>query len=465
MMRFPRRAFLQNSGLAGLASILFPGRLWASSLLDAKPKVIHIHHGRAVRWPGGSGVYRNYMDQVSIDRMVNRGIRMLKGGTLTQAWKGIFSLSNPTTRKLAIKINCNNSTDPTGGAGTIIDAVPEPVIAVIRGFYRSGGLPANVTIYDLTSNDATRYIGSWFRSRVQAIFPTVKFADQGTNKGGAFNPKTHVTWSSGYSSSPAVTRIHDLVLNTDYIVNVPIVKRHIGANATLGFKNHFGSIERCGNLHSYVYDDVPNASVLADIMGSPVVSGDPTVRSIRQKTVLTVGDMLFGQPCKNYGLSPSPWSLFRGEWPNCLILSEDPVAADSVMIDLLEAEPAVGSDCGGIQTWARRYLQIAESKGQGVYDHVALPEGQVFDPALMTYTKINYRFFDIWPSGCDLRVKHLGNGSVRLEWEHYFSGTFEVRRSTNPSFTPYTVLGSTTQRYFVDNAPPAPSYYRVYYLG
>lgn len=463
MLRIPRRLFLQQGTLATLAGILFPGRLWAEPL--AAPRVIHIHHGRAARWPGGSGVYRNYLDQASVDRMVNRAVRQLKGGTLDQAWKAVFSLSNPSSRTLAIKVNCNNSTDPTSGAGTVIDAVPEPLVGVIRGFIRSGGLPSNVTIFDLTSNDATRYIASWFRSRIAAIFPAVKFQDQGTNKGGAYNARTHVTWSSGYPSAPPVTRIHDLLLNTDYLVNVPIVKRHIGANATLGYKNHFGSIERCGQLHSYVYDESPNASVLVDIMGSPAVSGDPGVRSIRQKTVLTLGDMLFGQPCKNFGLSPSPWQTFSGEWPNSLVISDDPVAAESVMLDVLEAEPATGGDCGGIQTWARRYLQIAENKGQGVYDHVALPPGQRFDPSRMTYSKIVYRFADIWPSGCDLKVSHLGNGSVRLEWEHYFNGRFEVRRSSSPAFSPYTVLGYTTQKNFTDNAPPSPSFYRVYFDG
>lgn len=64
-------------------------------------------------------------------------------------------------------------------------------------------------------------------------------------------------------------------------------------SVSLGFENHFGSISRCDN-----------------------------------------------QPCRNWGAAPRPWALFGNERPNSLICSDDVEAADSVMFDLLDAEPA-----------------------------------------------------------------------------------------------------------------------------
>ena len=462
----PRRDFLRGTAVAS-AGTLLAGRLgWAdlgSEAEAATGRVVHVRHGRAATWSRASGLYRDFVSQAAVNLMLDQAVQTLKGGTLDAAWRKVFSLAANETRLLGIKINCNNSYDSTG-AGSQIDAIPEPVIAVIGGFVRAGGRSANVRVFDLTSSGGNRTIPTWLRNKVLAAYPDVQFSDRATNKGGAYNAYTHVTWSSGYATKPAVTRIHDLPRQVHYLVNVPIVKRHIGAGVTLGYKNHFGTIENCANLHSYVYGDVATASVLADIMGSPVVAGDPNVKSLARKTVLTVGDMLYAQPCKNFGLTPTPWVTFGNEWPNSLVVSDDPVSADSVMSDLLEPEPASG-DCGGIASWTRRYLSIAEAKGQGIYEHVALPSGQRFDPARMSYSRIVYRYLDLWPGGATLTVKRQAGGSVRLEWQHYFSGTCEARRASRPDFSDAVVIASNTLGYCVDTAPGGPWYYRVDYVG
>jgi hypothetical protein len=195
------------------------------------------------------------------------------------------------------------------------------------------------------------------------------------------------------------------------------------------------------------------------------VPGDPTVRSIAQRTVLTVGDLLFGQPCKNFDAVPRPWAIFRNEWPCSLIVSDDPVAADSVMIDILEAEPANDGGCGSVRTWARRYLQYAEAKGQGIHDHVALPRGQRFDPSRMTYTRIDYRHVDLHPSGALLTVTRLANGAALLQWTHYFPGACEIWRATKPDFSDALLLGASPTGTFVDNSPLPKAFYSVLYGG
>jgi hypothetical protein len=175
--------------------------------------------------------------------------------------------------------------------------------------------------------------------------------------------------------------------------------------------------------------------------------------------------MLYGQPCSNFNVVPRPWQTFHNEWPNGLVVSDDPVAADSVMLDLLEAEPADDGGCGGIKSWARRYLEYAELKGQGVRDAVDLPVGVPFDPQRMAYTRLDYRYVDLWPSGALLTVSRLETGAALLEWEHYFSGLCEVQRATVPDFSDAVLLGVTPARQYVDPAPPEPSFYRILFAG
>lgn len=464
-VKFGRREFLRTTAWAAAGPLISSRLAFPEGLPLDRPRVVHVHHGRAARWPRLTGMYRDYVDQAAVNRMLDDAVRLLKGPVPGGAWPAVFNLGANSTRRLAIKINLNNSTDPVDGAGQVIDAIPEPAIAVIRGFVKAGGLSANVTIYDGTNTAPTRFMPTWLKNRVRSFYPDVQFSAGGGSAATAADPRTYVTWSPNYITPPPDTRINGLVLDTDYLVNIPIVKRHGQANVTLGYKNHLGSIAGADQLHAWLFNDVPEASVLADIMGSPVVPGDPSVRSIRQKTVLTVGDMLFGQPCKNWGVIPRPWKIFRNEWPNNLIVSDDPVAADAVMFDILEAEPANDGGCGSIRAWARRYLQFAEAKGQGVFERVTLPSGQRFDPARMTYTKIDYRFLDLWPSGADLRLNKTGTGAVTMTWNHYFTGPCEVWRATRKDFKNAVLLGVSPVGQYADLNPPEPAFYRIYYSG
>lgn len=461
-MKLDRRDFLRRTTLASAGLASGGGWFEGDGSAAAPGRVVHVHHGRAARWPRASGRYRDFVDLAAVRRMLDAAVAELKGTGADEAWSRVFAKPDPAARKLSIKINCNNAYDPADGAGDDIDAIPEPVIAVIDGFVRAGGRAANVNVYDATNSPPQRHIATWFRDRVRAAHPGTLF-NAPWSGGTGCDARTCVTWSGGYATTPPATRLAGAVLAADYVVNVPIVKRHGQANVTLGYKNHFGSVAACDRLHPYVFYDTPNVSALADIMGSPVVPGDPSVEPLYRKTVLTVGDMLYGQPCSNFDQPPVPWVTWGGEWPNGLVVSDDPCAADSVMLDLLEAEPAL-SGCGSLRSWARRYLQVASQKGQGTYDHVALPSGQRFDAARMAYTRLAYRYLDLWPSGAALDVTRDATGAPVLAWEHYFAtGRFEVLRATRPDFADAIVVGLTTQRTYRDGTAPPRAFYRIRY--
>ena len=470
-----RRQFIRRSAVIGTAAWLGREAGLVTEVMAAEndrglPRVVHGRHGRAVLWSEVSGLYRDWVDQDAVSSILNASVRRLKGGTLDEAWQSVFPLANPESRILAIKVSCNNSNDSVNGAGNEIDAVPEPAIAVVEGFIRAGGLEQNVHIYDGSDEYPIRYIASWFREKVVARFPQVMFHDDAFSNGGypagPYHPSTHVTWSAGYESPPPEMSIYQLVLDADYLVNIPIVKPHGFANVSLGFKNHFGTVNRCARLHPYLQEDVPQASVLADIMASPRDPTNPNVRSIAEKTVLTVADMLYASACTHFNTIPDPWITFGGEWPAALVVSDDPVALDSVLIDLIEAEPRHGSgDCAQIKSYVRTYLRHAEGLGLGAHDQVDLPVGELHDPSRMNYQKIDYHYLELFRGGAELMLSRNLDGSIQLSWDHYFDGSFEVYRAGNADFSDQSLLAVTSEKTYTDRSAPDRAYYRVVYSG
>ena len=94
----------------------------------------------------------------------------------------------------------------------------------------------------------------------------------------------------------------------------------------------------------------PSYSPLVDLYANP---------NIAAKTILTIGDGLFGAPSATS--SPTPWSTFGDDAPSSLLLSRDPVAIDCVMCDLLHSEWSLPGD-------AYDYLRLAAQSGLGTFD-------------------------------------------------------------------------------------------------
>ena len=143
MTRIDRRDFLYRSALASAGTLGLPRLGFPDANPTAVPRVVHVHHGRAARWPRTSGYYRDFVDQAAVSAALDQAVAQLKRTGIDQAWQQVFPLADPATRKLSIKISLNNSTDSVNGAGNDIDAIPEPAIAVMQGFVRAGGLASS----------------------------------------------------------------------------------------------------------------------------------------------------------------------------------------------------------------------------------------------------------------------------------------------------------------------------------
>ncbi len=329
-------------------------------------KVVQVRSQKATSWNGESN-YWEYVNQSVVNEMVDRGVIALTGAaTITDAWRTLIPNYQPG-QKIAIKVNFNNSW-VCGNIAGVIDALVQPVNALVSRLEQIGVAHADVCVFD-----AVRAIPNRF---VEAGLDGISYFDQicFNNAGFSDQPEAYVTFYPPVGMSMPPEKITDVLLNAAYLINMPIMKGgHPLGGVTLGFKNHFGTIHNCSALHDYM-DAVrkpggynPDYNPMVDFFRNPHIGG---------KTVLTIGDALFA--ARDFNGPPEIWGTFDGQVPNSLFFATDPVAIDCVMHDFIAAE--LGE---GLTPAANRYLVLAGRAGLGVYESV--------DPWVESYSQIKYQ--------------------------------------------------------------------------
>jgi uncharacterized protein (DUF362 family) len=388
--RVSRREFLRLSALlAGLAAIKPERSLVAAPSLP-KPKVVHTYCDRAADWDFSTGWYGDYVDQAAVSQMVDRGLMELTGRkSRADAWRTLIP-NYESGQRVAIKANFNNARS-TDDSDNVIDALIEPVNAVIAGLKELGVAESDIWVYD-----AVRSIPTRFQSGCD--YPGVQFSGDWTSNPQGFSAAETVSFGTPPGGPTLAGQpISNVLFDADYLINMPIMKKHWAAGVTLSFKNHFGSIDNCAALHRYTFpshDDYTSAyNPLVDIYQN---------RHFGAKTVLTIGDGLYASK-ENQESIPQEWLTLGAGAPNSLFFSQDPVAIDSVMYDFLKEEADVNP--GGDD-----YLALAAQAGLGVHEHRASGASGPDD----WYDRIDYVYVNV-----DSFVKLRGlwrDGTAYLYW-------------------------------------------------
>jgi len=343
---------------------------WLAALSERAPepllpgRVVHVTDARATSWDFETGWYGDYIDQEVVTKMVEDGLVSLTGAETTRdAWELLIPDFEPGQR-VAIKVNLNNTRSEQ--PGNAIDAVIEPINAVLDGLVERGFEPSDITVYDVTLGAHEGHMPGHLPER--CAYEGVNFV--------AYVGNTSPYSSETVSFDPALRKpISDrplarVLVEADYLINMPIAKAHDFAGMSVSFKNHFGSIERCDHLHPYVFQRVdtytPTYNPMLELYANEHVGG---------KTVLTVCDALFGT-CTHLWSAPTRWPTCAGP-PNSILLSTDPVALDSVVADMLAAQGAIPDN-------ADDYLVLAGEAGMGVYERA----GGDGDYAVIDYVHI-----------------------------------------------------------------------------
>jgi uncharacterized Fe-S center protein len=353
MAKLSRREFLFGAAATGITLAFRP---WLPPSIPSN-RVVHTHNNHATGWDYASGWYGEAVSQVIVDRMTDRGVMDLTGtATRADAWGAVMP-AYAAGQKVAIKINLNNAS--CNDSDQVIDALPQPVNSVILGL-KAIGVPENdILVYDVTNGWHSGQMPARLVNKVTALYPGVQFHsyDGGCSTELGYNSSEKVHFNVPAGQSISDRPICNALVQAAYLINMPIMKKHGMAGVTLGFKNHFGSIDGCNQVHWSI--DLGDANYLSTYSGLVDIYNNA---HFKNKTVLTIGDGLYGARVNNYSEVPSPWPTFDNKPPNSLFISKDPVAIDCVMYDFLDED-------GGVPSGSDDYLKLANAAGFGTFEH------------------------------------------------------------------------------------------------
>jgi hypothetical protein len=323
--------FLANEPI-GKGVGVFPGR------------VVWIHNKDATNknCTNNKGDYW-FMDKNTNQKIVNTMLsEALQGFTEEtsdiDAWDAIFKYHNSKHgqgekgyskgEKIVVKVNMNAIWLGDNGINTspqICYALLDQLINVV------GVAQSDISIGDpnCSMTDAT-YI------KCHTAFPKVTYWGTGTGKTKAVAHNDAISWSDGSGSDP----LPQSYVDAEYMINVPVIKKHHRSGITLAAKNHFGSVAPFTDGASHLHHSLPcptasgsatngNYGVyrcFVDIMGH---------KHLGDKTILYLVDAVWGST--NWGHPPIKWrkTPFNNDWPNSIFVSQDPVAVESVALDFL----------------------------------------------------------------------------------------------------------------------------------
>mgnify|MGYP000097263689 CR=1 FL=1 len=231
----------------------------------------------------------NTVDAPIVAKLVDAAVMKLAGkDDVAKAW-GVYVSPKD---KVAIKFN---------GLFARATTHAEVVAAVTSGLVKAGVDPANIVIYD----------------RDERAFTT---AGVKLNREGAAPRAFPTAQDLGPSvkAGPVETKLSNLVLKADVLINLPIMKTHVLAGVSGALKNHLGTVPNASAFHR------DTCQFIADLCA---------LEPIKAKTRICICDALYGLFDKGPQFNPAcRWDYYG------IIASVDPVAMDAVLADILKAK-------------------------------------------------------------------------------------------------------------------------------
>jgi hypothetical protein len=307
-------------------------------------RVVWIHDQEVAAWDGINGNWWNdeNTSQNEVDKMLSAALTSITGEKdQSKAWDALFRYFNKTKKmkdegyhsdqKIAVKINENNTNSHANN--NELNASPQMVLALIQSLVNDAGVPQkNITVFD-----ASRFITDNIFNKCHAEFPNVVFVD---NVGGDGRIKTtYVDKAIPYSvdNGPLAQGLATCAVEADYLINMALLKGHVGQGVTLCAKNYYGVTSIYNdwrkNAHNNFNQDregKPKYMTFVDFLGH---------KDLGEKTMLFMVDGLYGS--KSVAGPPAPkWKMdpFNDNWAGSIFVSQDGVAIDAVCLDFLSSE-------------------------------------------------------------------------------------------------------------------------------
>ena len=294
--------------------------LLAAGLAHSQSRVVVVWDTNAVR---GTTI-----DTTVVKIMMNAGIKALTdSGTVGGAWKSCFP-GIASSQNIGIKVNCAERRLPSHQQVTRAVVSGLSQMTVGAGTFR----PYRAIAYDWSDAELT---AAGYAIRTD----TSNYRCVGNNHSGwGYEPKLRGVLGT------QVRFCRTLTDSSAFLINLSCLKDHTGcgANFTLSMKNHLGTVDT-----AWKWDHVDGVHDLPEL--------ELYIRdSLGGKEKIFVIDALFA--IYNGGPAGSPQAI-----PRTLILSRDPVACDSIGVEMINRLRTNN----GYTPWPSPFLAYAESIGLG----------------------------------------------------------------------------------------------------
>lgn len=268
------------------------------------------------------------------------------------AWEAIFRHFNSTHgkgdvgytagEKIVIKINLNangcdyNSNNYERWDMKAIDTSPQIVYAVLYQLVNIVGVPQK----NIGFGDPGRNVDALYWDKCHGEFPDVHYWGKAGGRTKIIRSQNAEIFTSDGTMEDYLPQCY---LDADYMINIPVFKKHHRAGVSISSKNHFGDfVPFHGSAFHWHFSlpasegggDVNNGEYglyrcFVDFIGHKHIGG---------KTILYLVDGLWSST--NWAHPPIKWQMspFNNDWPSSIFLSQDPVAIESVVFDFLFEE-------------------------------------------------------------------------------------------------------------------------------
>ncbi|MFN8206973.1 MAG: DUF362 domain-containing protein [Bacteroidales bacterium] len=337
-------------------------------------RVVWVHDPAVTSWDGKTGNWwdEQVCSQVESDKMIRQSLLSLTGAkNEKKAWTALFKSFNQKHNrsktgyqpgeKIAVKINTNNTYGHENSPE--INATPQMVLALLKSLVNEAGIPQEkITVFD-----ASRFITDNIFEKCHAAFPGVIFVD---NIGGDGRVKS--TYKDGaipYSTDNGklATGLATCAVEADYLINMALLKGHVGQGVTLCAKNYYGVTSIYNDWRKNAHNNFdpdrngrPKYLTFVDFLAH---------KDLGNKTMLFLIDGVYG--CKLVNGPPGPkWQMapFSNNWGCSLLASQDPVAIDAVGLDLLRSEWPDAPDMAFSDQYLFEAALIGNPPSKSVYD-------------------------------------------------------------------------------------------------
>lgn len=314
-------------------------------------RVSWIRNKKSVTWDG-SGYWwnlNNFSYDVILEMFRNSIISLSGEKTISASWSSIFKYFNTvhekgnvgykSGEKIVIKANINGSAVMDDDAsGNTNMSYTNPVL--LKALLISLVEDANVKPEDIIVYDVSRLFPEYMKDLcTEGVLKGIKFVDR---HNAVADYDTPINWS--YEFNGKTNYIPKIVTEASYLINLANLKGH-SYGITLTAKNHFGSFingnamrpPEESNLHQFLTKNEMNIySPLTDLTANREYGG---------KTLLYILDAIICAVSEGSTITKnnSTWvsDPFDNYYASSILVSQDPVAIDSVGADILINEPTV----------------------------------------------------------------------------------------------------------------------------